>query len=608
LIRIKDAIHRVVLTCHGHMDPACSGRAKLEMGRGRWLDEIARIARMARFADRHGLDSRTASADFAAEVERARLSRRALLRNAGVAAVGLGLTSLGRRAHAAAAPSTRVSIIGGGLSALSCADTLAKSGLAANIYEAHPYRLGGRVLSDRDTFAPQVAEAGGELIDNLHKTMLGYARELGLTLEDLGKAPGAPTFFFGGQHYSEAEVVDEYRVLVERMRPDMQTLSGAPTFYANNGAGDVILDHTPLADYLASRAHDLPLVRRVLDVAYNIEYGLETSEQSTLNMLFFLHLDRAGHFREFGVYSDERYHIVEGNDAIIQGLAARVPGNKYLGARLTALSKQSDGFHLSFANSAFDHVADAVVCTIPFSALRGVALDDAALGLSADKRRAIDELGYGTNAKTMIGFDYRHWAALGYSGSAYSDLPNIQNVWETNYSVGAPLGILTDYSGGTRGRALQLAPPPAKKPKKNDPPPSPFDCGSCHEGSPYASQLNPTGSEWVDAQAEAFLADLDQVWPGVQAAATRTVDGNLVVRRGHWLPQSFSKGSYTCYKPGQFTSIAGLESEPCGGLKFAGEHTDSFYEWQGFMEGACNSGIRAAGEILEDIKWGRLPR
>ena len=45
----------------------------------------------------------------------------------------------------------------------------------------------------------------------------------------------------------------------------------------------------------------------------------------------------------------------------------------------------------------------------------------------------------------------------------------------------------------------------------------------------------------------------------------------------------------------------GLTAEPAGLLKFAGEHTDSFYSWQGYMEGACLSGVRAAGEVLADI-------
>ena len=59
-------------------------------------------------------------------------------------------------------------------------------------------------------------------------------------------------------------------------------------------------------------------------------------------------------------------------------------------------------------------------------------------------------------------------------------------------------------------------------------------------------------------------------------------------------------------RPGQFTSIAGNEGTPVGNLYFAGEHANSFYEWQGFMEGAALSGIQAATEILQDIKAGRL--
>jgi monoamine oxidase len=53
-------------------------------------------------------------------------------------------------------------------------------------------------------------------------------------------------------------------------------------------------------------------------------------------------------------------------------------------------------------------------------------------------------------------------------------------------------------------------------------------------------------------------------------------------------------------------ALARLEGESAGLLKFAGEHADSFYSWQGFMEGACLSGIRAADEVLADIRSGAL--
>jgi monoamine oxidase len=60
--------------------------------------------------------------------------------------------------------------------------------------------------------------------------------------------------------------------------------------------------------------------------------------------------------------------------------------------------------------------------------------------------------------------------------------------------------------------------------------------------------------------------------------------------------------SYTCYRPGQFTSIAGNEGKPVGNLYFAGEHCDSFYDQQGFMEGALNSGVATAAAILAAAK------
>ena len=61
-----------------------------------------------------------------------------------------------------------------------------------------------------------------------------------------------------------------------------------------------------------------------------------------------------------------------------------------------------------------------------------------------------------------------------------------------------------------------------------------------------------------------------------------------------------------CNHPGYFTTIADNEAKPVGNLYFAGEHTSSFYEFQGFMEGAALSGIRAAREILQDLKVGVL--
>ncbi|HET8644144.1 MAG TPA: FAD-dependent oxidoreductase, partial [Vicinamibacteria bacterium] len=98
-----------------------------------------------------------------------------------------------------------------------------------------------------------------------------------------------------------------------------------------------------------------------------------------------------------------------------------------------------------------------------------------------------------------------------------------------------------------------------------------------------------------------FLADLDRVFPGAAARATRDAQGRLRAHLEHWPSNPLTKGSYTCYLPGQFTTIADNEGKPAGNVHFAGEHANSFYIWQGFMEGAALSGIQAANEILDAV-------
>lgn len=554
------------------------------MSRSRLFDDVRRIFALGSFCEENGLSTTEGQARLE-ERRAARLSRRTVVKGASTAlAVGVASRSL-------AQTGPRIAIIGAGMAGLAAADRLRAKGYSATIFEANT-RVGGRVFSDRTTFSGQVAEVGGELIDNLHKTMLAYANEFNLLKEDLGKAPGEKAFFFGGQHFTEAQVVSEYRQLVPRIRADLQTLSNAPTFF-NHTAADVALDHVDLGTWLATRGAGLPLIQKVLAQAYIAEYGLEPSEQSCLNLLLFLHADNSSKFREYGVFSDERYHLIGGNDAIAANIRARLPGPVNLGAELVRLGKNaSNEYELFFRGASTPERFDAVIVTVPFTVLRRITLDPS-LGLSADKRRAIDTLGYGANAKTMIGFNGRPWVEQGFNGLTYAELPSVQTTWETNYSRAGLTSILTDYSGGDRGRALQLPPPPVG---------STSTCNNCHNGPGGFFDME---DAVLQQQADAFLLDLDRVYPGARSRA-RTVGGKYVMRRGHWVPQRFSRGSYTCYLPGQFTGIAGLEAQPAGALKFAGEHTDSFYEWQGFMEGACNSGIAAADAVLADLRAGRI--
>src|SRR5829696_6433485 len=111
---------------------------------------------------------------------------------------------------------------------------------------------------------------------------------------------------------------------------------------------------------------------KLLDIAYNIEYGAESSEQSSLNLLYLLGYSGQGQLRIFGPWN-EKYHVVGGNDQIPARLAAALSGQVTLGSELTAIRRRSDdAYSLTFRNAGSTEtvVADRVVLALPFAVLR----------------------------------------------------------------------------------------------------------------------------------------------------------------------------------------------------------------------------------------------
>ncbi len=526
---------------------------------------------------------RPASAAADARPQAAGLSRRQVL--AGAVALGstvataTGCSDAPGAAEAANVDQRRASvrgvtadigIVGAGIAGLACAYELKRAGVTATLHEAAT-RTGGRIwsmggaFSGPVSFPGQVIERGGELIDTPHKAMLGYAREFGLALEDITKPLRDTRYLFDGALVPEATMVEEYRVLVEAMRDDLRLSSGGPTADSFN-AHDAYLDSISLAEYLALRGAP-PNIRKLLTIAYTIEYGIDVTRQSALAFLLFAKASKQSKLRLWGNFSDERYHVVGGNQQIVDGIAARLPGQIRLGRRLVAARKTPAGrVELTFkeGNKTVTATHDAVVFALPFNILRDVALD-ASLGLSATKRYAIDNTVYGTNAKLMVGFAGRPWVDVGANGSTYSDLPYLQASWETNPSnASATRAVITDYAGGALGASLSTA--------------------------------------TTQGDAERFVTAFDAIFPGAKAKVRRDASGKIVAHVQAWPSDPNTKGSYTANAIGYFTRIAGQEGKAAGNLYFAGETTDSFYSWQGFMEGGALSGIRAMNEIVRD--WG----
>ena len=77
----------------------------------------------------------------------------------------------------------------------------------------------------------------------------------------------------------------------------------------------------------------------------------------------------------------------------------------------------------------------------------------------------------------------------------------------------------------------------------------------------------------------------------VHSEAQRQFEGGHVK---WWHEDIWAQGTYAYFRPGDVLSLRPVLTKPEGRIHFAGEHTAS---WQGYMNGAVESGHRAAQEI-----------
>jgi monoamine oxidase len=233
---------------------------------------------------------------------------------------------------------------------------------------------------------------------------------------------------------------------------------------------------------------------------------------------------------------------------------------------MTAVEARNDGtvvLRFDTPSGAKQVVADQVVLTLPFAVLR--TLDISKAGFDQRKRKAINEMGAGRNAKLQLQFRSRYWNTSGpwgiSTGSSYSDL-GYQSTWDVSRAQGGRDGIIVNYTGGNTA-------------------------GDFHPSSPYSrADADPK----VAAYARAFLREFETVFPGISS------DWNGLATLSTPFLDPDLRLAYSYWKVGQYTSFGGYEGVPQGSIHFAGEHTSQ--DFQGFMEGAAAEGIRAAKEVI----------
>jgi monoamine oxidase len=488
-----------------------------------------------------------------------RTTRTRLVKEAGVAA--LGLTALGRfaaPARGAAAP--KIVVVGAGLAGLSAAYALRNAGHIAEVHEASN-RIGGRCWTLRGAFADgQLGEHGGEFIDQGHTHIRQLAQGFGLKLDNLPQAEQNGTELLGwfdGAPYRADEMSNDLKAAWQKIHADLSAASYPTTFESSTVRGRQ-LDNMSIVGWIEETFAGgmSSRIGQFLDVAYNIEYGAESAEQSSLNLLYLLGYRGPGNLRLFGA-SNEKYHVAGGNDQITDRLAAALPGQITTGSELVAVRRNASGtFTLTFAQQTATKTitADKVVLALPFSILRS-SVDISKAGFEPLKLVAIREQGMGTNSKLHVQFSSRFWTGLGSNGETYSDR-GYQSSWEVSLAQPGKSGILVDYTGGKIGASF--------------------------------------GSGTPESRAKQFLAQIEPVLPG----ATKAWNGKAAI--DFWPGYRWTKGSYSYWKVGQYQRFAGMEARRQGNCLFAGEHTS--IDFQGYLNGAVETGQRAAGEILGDLK------
>jgi monoamine oxidase len=188
--------------------------------------------------------------------------------------------------------------------------------------------------------------------------------------------------------------------------------------------------------------------------------------------------------------------------------------------------------------------ADYAILAIPATTLRDVEFSPA---LPQEQQTAIRTLPYGPATRLLLQFERPYWRRR-----------HRQRAFGTPFSIGA----VWDASEHQRGRAGILM--------------------TLAGGRASAECRATIANEGIDG----LLAQLR--WLGPPAPV-------LTMWHTSWEDDPLSRGGYAVFGPQFDPWLRDWLRRPAGRIAFAGEHTS--LKWEGFMNGAIESGLRAAAEI-----------
>ena len=274
-----------------------------------------------------------------------------------------------------------VAVLGGGLAGLAAARDLTLAGADVVVLEARAagrWAGGGGELSDG-----RVAQAGGEVIGEEHRSYRELVDELGLALEPSYVAdPGAMSWgleegvFVGDDvpWMSDAERADLLRVEAEFARLAVTVDAEDPWSHPDFRR----LDRLSLADWLRE-VGALPAVRRRHALSF-LSLSCDAPERTSLLAELRKHATLSGDgFYDLAAW--EGLRVVEGSAAVALRMAAELGERVRLGAVVESISvggagatAGARGVRVGLAGGEVVR-AEAVVCTLPAGPLRSVEIE-----------------------------------------------------------------------------------------------------------------------------------------------------------------------------------------------------------------------------------------
>ncbi|MGE3151241.1 MAG: flavin monoamine oxidase family protein [Nitrospiraceae bacterium] len=443
-----------------------------------------------------------------------------------------------------------VVVAGAGLAGLAAAVELQKSGAQVTVLEARD-RIGGRVWTLRDGFVEgQHAEAGGDLIDEDHEAIHRMAGELRLTLTPILR--GGFAFV---RRASRRQSPKPFSI-AHRLWPEIARLceSWVRAYRLTEHRWD-----GPIAKTLANQsvAEWLDQVRAggQIRAALRGMRGFFLADPEELSLLALV--DQLASESE----GQSRFYRIEGgNDRLATGLARMLHEPVQLHATVLAVMQRQGRVRVTVKRRDGSHariVADSLVLALPTTTARRIAFTPP---LPALQQQAIRELRYGMATKTLLQFDRRFWQRRGTRRAYGTDLP-IGALWDGNEEQRGRVGILSLLAGGSAGVETRRL---------------------------------------MTRRGIGGLVDALQ-WLGAAGASP------LASRQIRWEDDPWVQGGYAFFHRGFDPELRGWLAMPHDRVVFAGEHTS--LRWQGYMNGAVESGWRAAAEVailLARSRRGRL--